>query len=235
MDVFYTYMWLREDGTPYYVGKGKNRRAFTKHLNGKRQLYPPLDSARILVQEFPEEKSAFEAERFLIAYYGRIDKGTGCLRNFTDGGEGPSGFVFTEIHRQKLRDNHRGENSAETRRKISKANLGRKPPPMSEEQKQKQRIFLKGNQYARGNRYTLSPEQRQAISERMKGNKNANGHVPSNETRLKISNANSGKKRSFEQCRRNSEAKLGNKFWLGKKHTEETKRKISESLRRLAA
>ncbi len=85
---FYTYLWLREDGTPYYVGKGQGVRAF-KHdrANARR----PRSNNRIITQEWPDEASAFEAEKILIAYYGRADNGTGCLRNLTDGGEGASG------------------------------------------------------------------------------------------------------------------------------------------------
>jgi hypothetical protein len=39
------------------------------------------------------ESEAFALETSLIAKHGRIDKGTGCLRNLTDGGEGPSGAI----------------------------------------------------------------------------------------------------------------------------------------------
>jgi len=79
---------LREDGTVKYVGKGTKRRAFeaTNHRG-----LTPKDKNLILLQEHPSEADAFEAEIFLILYYGRIDKGTGCLRNLTDGGEGASG------------------------------------------------------------------------------------------------------------------------------------------------
>ena len=83
---FYTYIWLRDDGTPYYVGKGHGERAFSPY---KRRFSKPQDSSCILIQEFPSEKDAFAAEMFLIAYYGRKDNGTGVLRNLTDGGENP--------------------------------------------------------------------------------------------------------------------------------------------------
>lgn len=96
---YYTYLWLRDDGTPYYVGKGKGDRAFRKGS-------PPVD--RIILQEWPSEEDAFAAERFLIAFYGRKDNGTGILRNLSDGGEGPGGVIFTPQWRAKLSAKKRG-------------------------------------------------------------------------------------------------------------------------------
>ena len=80
--MFYTYLWLREDGTPYYVGKGSGHRAFVSwgHRHPR-----PKDRSSILIQEFPSERDAFSAEIFLISYYGRKDLGTGCLRNLSGG------------------------------------------------------------------------------------------------------------------------------------------------------
>lgn len=94
--VFYTYLWLRENGTPYYAGKGHGKRAFVKEHH---RFSPPTNKKHILVQEFPDEPSAFAAEKFLISYYGRKDNGTGCLRNLTDGGEGPAGRVAPAAER----------------------------------------------------------------------------------------------------------------------------------------
>ena len=82
--MFYTYMWLREDGTPYYVGKGSGWRAYNKHDIGSA---PPL--GRIVFYIAKDEVDALDTEALLIWYYGRKDLGTGCLRNFTDGRENP--------------------------------------------------------------------------------------------------------------------------------------------------
>ena len=84
--MFYTYLWMREDGTPYYAGKGKRRRAFIAHSIGSP---PPKD--RIVIYPAESEQDAFDTEVALIWYYGRKDLGMGCLRNFTNGGEGASG------------------------------------------------------------------------------------------------------------------------------------------------
>src|ERR1700676_2143899 len=58
----YTYLWLREDGTPYYVGMGNKHRASARHRIGHA---PPRE--RIILQDWPTEAEAREAERFLIA------------------------------------------------------------------------------------------------------------------------------------------------------------------------
>ena len=77
-------------GTPYYVGKGKKMRAYSK----QHRVRPPVDKTMILfVAQNLSELDAFTKEVALIVQYGRIDNGTGCLRNLTDGGEGPSGAI----------------------------------------------------------------------------------------------------------------------------------------------
>lgn len=77
-------MYLRQqDGTPYYVGKGCGNRAFGFHRAG---LCPP-EHARIFIQYWLDEKTAFDMEKFYIRLFGRKDLGTGILRNLSDGGE----------------------------------------------------------------------------------------------------------------------------------------------------
>lgn len=92
--MFYVYQYLREDGTPYYVGKGSGDRAWKKW--SKKDIKPPHDSSRIvIIQDGLKEQEAFDLEKKLIAEYGRKDLGTGILHNKTDGGEGSSGHKIS--------------------------------------------------------------------------------------------------------------------------------------------
>lgn len=108
---FYSYLWLREDGTPYYAGKGSGKRAYIKHYNGLRNIYPPKDRTRVHVFPMRDEADAIASEIAFIDLFGRKDLGTGCLRNFTNGGDGVSGLRHTEIAKQKMSVGHKGRPS----------------------------------------------------------------------------------------------------------------------------
>jgi hypothetical protein len=90
MSQFYAYLWLRDDGTPFYVGKGSGNRAFSNYARRKGQRCPE-DRSKVLILERNLEQEAFETEKELIANWGRKDLGTGCLYNQTDGGDGYAG------------------------------------------------------------------------------------------------------------------------------------------------
>jgi hypothetical protein len=108
---FYVYAYLRKDNTPYYIGKGVKRRAYRR---GGRIISPPRDRKRIVfLRTGLSEDKAFEWERFYIKHYGRIDLGTGILRNATDGGDGTSNP--SEEVRKKYRNN--GKRAAERNHK----------------------------------------------------------------------------------------------------------------------
>ena len=203
--IYYTYAYLREDKTPYYIGKGKGNRAYKKHRKG---IGVPKDKSRIIfLKQNLTEEEAFRHEIYMIAVFGRKDLRTGILHNLTDGGDGASGYVFSEETKRKQSEAHKGNttwlgktHSEETKRKMSDTRKGK---THSEETKRKQSEAKKGK--------TFSEESKRKMSEAQKGKS------LSEETKRKMSEARKGKTFSEETKNKMSEARKGQakgkKWW----------------------
>lgn len=125
----YKYDNISFDFEPIYVGKGKDLRPNrhyslykkynTRFYNKIKSIIDDgLKSEFILIQDNLSEKEAFEMEKHFIKTIGRIENG-GTLTNLSDGGEGQSGFKFSE----------------ESKKQMSIKRLGVKIGPMSDETK----------------------------------------------------------------------------------------------------
>lgn len=201
---YYIYAYIRSKdsatakaGTPYYIGKGTKRRAWSKH-----HLSSVPESRYIIILESNlSEVGAFALERRYIRWFGRKDLGTGILLNKTDGGEGATnanrkhseetkrkmsksakGRQFSDETRDKIR-NAVLNRSEETKKKQSEAQKGKKRKPLSEETKQKIRDALKGRKMTEeqieknrkaqlGKKHSEETKQKMSKSQKSRYNKN---------------------------------------------------------------
>lgn len=152
---YYVYLYLREDGSPYYVGKGKDIRYRRPH----NVPVPSEDNIWFFAKNLTEE-DAFDIERELIS---QLDG----LMNKTAGGQGSSGRVLSKETRQKLGNGMRGrKHSEETKAKMRLARQGRKP---ALGKSPNQLVRDKISNANKGQKRT--DEQKQRISESLKGRK----------------------------------------------------------------
>ena len=203
--IYYTYAYLREDRTPYYIGKGKGNRVYRRR---NIDIKPPKDKSRILIlKNNLTEEEAFKHEVYMISVFGRKDLGTGILHNRTNGGDGTSGYTHSDEAKRKIGESQKGEKhhfygkpfSEEHKRKISESKKDKNHPNYGK---------------------NLSEKTRRKISE---ANRN-----PSEENRRKMSESKKGKllseehKRKLSEVKRNmpeeikrkiSNAMIGRKWW----------------------
>jgi len=120
---YYTYAYLREDKTLYYIGKGTGNRIYKKK---KGEVNPPKDKSRIIyLKQNLTEEEAFKHEIYMIDVFGRKDLGTGILHNRTGGGEGPSGALRSDETKRKMSEAKK-KMSNKTRIKYSDVKKGEK-------------------------------------------------------------------------------------------------------------
>jgi hypothetical protein len=176
---FLVYVHTRLDnGKPFYVGKGtikRIRRSTNRNKHWKRIVDKCNGFDSIIIKGNLTEGDAFQLEKDTIAEY-RLKNINLC--NYTDGGDGPSGYKHTDECKLKMSKlakgrpahNKGGKASDSAKEKMSLAKLGKK---LSKEHIEKVAASKRGK--------PLSYECRTKISNSLTGKRHTN------ETKIKMS------------------------------------------------
>jgi NUMOD3 motif len=204
--MFYVYEhWRPDRDEPFYVGKGKGSRA---NLMSRRNPHHKAIQAKLhgmgMAVEVRIVAAGLTEEEAFILECDRIkmwERAGIDLANMTIGGEGPAGRRLSEEHK----------------RKISESSKGRKNKPITQDTRKKMSEAKRGMKLRLGAK--LSDETKTKISKSNKGKSKGKGVPKSEEHKKKISISVS-----------NAQMGINNHFY-GRKHTEETKAKISAAKR----
>lgn len=110
-NIYYVYQYIREDGSPYYIGYGHGNRIHDLHTNVET---PKNKNQRQLISINLFEHRALLIENILTNLYGLIIDGTGILENKIHGGNSSPRGMLGKKH------------SDETKLKISLGNSGKR-------------------------------------------------------------------------------------------------------------
>ena len=184
---FYAYIHCKPDGTPFYVGKGNDRRIKKidrSHNQRHTNTVKMYGKDRILVGaiECSAEQISFDLEVGLIK---RLEiMGVG-LCNLTSGGDG--GYKFTDDVRNKLCGDNNPAKRADVRAKLSNS--------------------MRGNQNGLGKIPTEEHKKKISLAHR--------GKVLTKEHREKLSLAKLGKVQSADTIKKRVAGLIGNSHTLG--------------------
>ena len=176
------YKHLKPCGEVFYIGIGQEEKRAKSKSDRNNYWHNVVNKYGYEVQILKSDltwEDACEMEKVLISWFGRRDLGLGTLVNLTDGGEGNVGWVASDETRARM--------SKSKKEKLSH-NYGKKA---SKEAKEKMSISATGRKHS---------------EESKEKNRIASSNV-SEETKLKRYLKNKGKKRTFEQAKRISDAK----------------------------
>lgn len=208
------------------MGKGKrNRYKIFAHLYSTntflKNKIKKLGMENIIIEKIAQnlsEQEAFKLEKYWIKRIGRRNLETGPLCNLTDGGEGSSGWVCSNIVKEKISKSLCGKNnprygttiSEEHRKKLKVINKGSLHPMYNRKHSEESKQKMKDYQKIHGNAFKgkiHSEKSREKMSIALSGENSPNfGKTHSEETKEKIRNARKNFKYSIESKQKMSQA-----------------------------
>lgn len=119
MNIYYIYIHSKPDGEIFYVGKGKDNRAYQKTMRNRywHFVYNKYGYIVNIIESGLSQEEACVKEKLLINSIGRKDLGKGTLVNMTDGGDGNNNFSIES--RKAISDKAKGRISGKKGKPLS--------------------------------------------------------------------------------------------------------------------